>query len=96
MYRINTDTLLTHNKSNLIRLERVAPPDQTVQTPQPVQVAAKPRLFDDIMTATKTFTPLLSVLIPLYFHKKSKDKIAQTVTKHKVQNVNQKRRNRNS
>ena len=52
--------------------------------------------FDDIMTATKTFTPLLSVLIPLYFHRKSKKEAEKTVTKHKVKNVNQKRRNRNS
>ena len=93
--RFVPDSMYTQDKSNRgLRLERITPPEKTIQ---PVEVKEKPRLFDDIMTATKTFTPLLSVLIPLYFHRKSKKEIAQTeINKNKVRNVNQKRRNRNS
>ena len=63
------DTILSLNKSAESRNQEQKPvTDNTTSAVQPEQNL----LYEDIMIAIQTFTPLLSVLIPIYLNRKSK------------------------
>jgi len=59
---------------------------ELVSKPQPMVPSkinideVEPRLFDDIITAVKTFGPILTPIIPLYLNRKNKQKTTKEAT----------------
>ena len=55
--------------TNLVsRVETVLPKSENTK------VVEQPRVFDDVMKAAETFMPLITIVIPIYLHTKSKKK----------------------